>query len=453
MPSTTREIRALTSLALPIIATNLGQMAMGVVDTLMVGRVDKEALAAVTLGNVWINGTMMFAMGIVFGMDPVVTQAHGAKDRERGALVLQRGIVVALGVGIVLALSWIFTERFLVAMGQDPVIAAEAHRYTWVQSPSIPLFMVFVALRQSLQGRGILAPTLIVMVSANVFNVVANWALIFGHMGFPALGAEGAGIATAATRAVMFVALVATVMFWRLHAEAWVPWSRRALVPAGWLEILRYGVPVAFQLGLEIWAFAGATLMAGMLGTLDVAAHAIVLNMASVSFMVPLGISLGAVTRVGNLIGASEPDQAQRSAWVAFGMGAGVMLVFGALFAGLRDWLPTLYTDEREVVLACAAILPIAAAFQVFDGIQVVGSGILRGMGQIVPAAVFNLIGYWVFALPLAWWMAFGRESGLAGVWWGLALGLAAVAFMMLWWVQRRGPSRVHARIASLSAP
>ena len=126
MSSTRREIRALSALALPIIATNLGQMAMGVVDTLMVARVNKEALAAVTLGNVWITGTMMFAMGIIFGMDPIVTQAHGAQDRERGALALQRGVVVALGVGIALALSWLFTGEFLLAMNQDPAIAAEA---------------------------------------------------------------------------------------------------------------------------------------------------------------------------------------------------------------------------------------------------------------------------------------------------------------------------------------
>lgn len=441
MQTRREEMRTLTSLALPIVATNLGTMLIGLVDTLMVGRLSKDALAAATLGNVWINGTMLFAMGVVFGMDPIVSQAHGAGDGERAGRALQRGSVVAVGTGLLLGALWTLTEPFLIGMGQDPLLAREADRYVRVQIPTVPLFMAFVALRQYLQGRGILRPTLWVIFGANVLNAVFNAWLIFGGPGVRPLGLVGAGIASAGTRAVMFVALLALARRLRLFDGAWTPWNRRSFSLAGLREVLRYGFPVGVQFSLEIWAFAAATLMAGRLGTVAVAAHAIVLNMASLSFMVPMGISFAAVTRVGNLLGGDHRSAAQRSAWIAFGMGAAVMGLAGILFAALREFLPTLYTPEPEVVAAAAAILPIAAAFQVFDGVQVVGAGILRGMGATLPAACFNLVGYWVLALPLAWWMAFPQGQALSGVWWGLALGLAIVAVSLVAWVHYRGPA------------
>lgn len=436
-----QEIRTLAALALPIIATNLGTMLIGLVDTLMVARVSKDALAAATLGNVWINGTLLFAMGVVFGMDPIVSQAHGSGDGERVGRALHHGSIVAVGAAALLGLLWTLTEPFLVAAGQDPALAREADLYVRVQIPTVPLFMAFVALRQYLQGRGILRPTLWVIFGANVLNAIFNAWLIFGGPGIRPLGLLGAGIASAATRAAMFLGLLLLARRLRLFDGAWAPWSRRSFSFAGLREVLRYGLPVGLQFSLEVWAFAAATLMAGRLGTVAVAAHAIALNMASLSFMVPMGISFAAVTRVGNLVGAGRLRDAQRSAWIAFAMGAAVMAMAGLVFAGLRGWLPTLYTREAEVVAACAAILPIAAAFQVFDGVQVVGAGILRGTGATLPAACFNLVGYWVLALPLAWWMAFERGWALAGVWWGLALGLAIVAVSLVAWVHRRGPA------------
>jgi len=440
MATTSREIRFLAHLAWPIVLTNLGTMLMATIDTLMVGRVGKEALAAAVLANAWTGGTMLFAMGAVHGIDPIVSQAHGAGDRRRAGLALQRGIVVGLFVGVLLGLLWGCTDVFLLWTGQDPLIVRQSHRYALAQIPTLPLFMAFVALRQYLQCRGILWPSLAAIVAANAVNVLLNWVLIFGKLGFPALGLFGAGIATAVTRVVMLAALLAIVRAARIDADGRVPWSRAALELRGIGEVLRFGAPTAVQMGLEVWAFAAASLMAGRLGATAAAAHGVVLNMASLSFMVPLGISFAAVTRVGNLIGAGRRREAQHAAWVAFGMGAFAMGVAALAFALLRRELPHLYTSELEVVALCAVVLPIAAAFQVFDGLQVVGCGILRGMGQTLPAAGFNLVGYWILALPLAWWMAFERGIGLAGVWWGLALGLSLVAVALLVWVRFRGP-------------
>ena len=181
---------------------------------------------------------------------------------------------------------------------------------------------------------------------------------------------------------------------------------------------------------------------------LEVGADAIVLNLASLSFMMPLGISQGVVTRVGNLIGAGQPERAQRAAWVGMSLGASVMTVAGLVFLLFRDLLPRIYTPDMSLVAVCSAILPIAAAFQIFDGTQAVGCGVLRGMGRTLPAAGFNLLGYWVLGLPVGAWLAIRAGWGLAGIWWGFVLGLAVVAVLVVFWIARRGPAHAS-QIAS----
>ena len=199
---------------------------------------------------------------------------------------------------------------------------------------------------------------------------------------------------------------------------------------------------VALQFSLEMWAFQTSTLLAGLLGASALAGHTVVLNLASLSFMVPLGISMAAATRVGNLLGAGERAGAQRAAWVAFAAGASVMTTSALLFVVLREWLPSVYTSDLEVVAVASSLLPIAAAFQLFDGTQVVGSAVMRGMGKTLPAALFHLIAFYGLALPLAYWLAFHRGLGVRGLWWGLTIGLAAVATLFVCYVGLHGPGR-----------
>jgi MATE family multidrug resistance protein len=442
------EIRRLAALAVPIAATQVSNMLLGVVDTLMLGRFSVEALSAAALANVWIWGTLHVAMGIVFGIDPLVAQAHGARDGARAAFALQRGLVLSVYLSVPLALAWLGTEEFLRATGQDPALAAAAERYTRLQIPSVPFFLAFLALRQYLQGREIVRPALFVIVAANVVNAAANYALIFGHFGLPRLGLDGAALATALSRAFCLAALAALVWRFALHRGAWAPWTRRAFGLRGLGEVLALGVPVGVQIALEAWAFSGAALIAGVIGTEALAAHTIVLNMAALSFMMPLGIGLAAVTRVGNLIGARRPEDAQRAAWVALALGAGVMAASAALFLAFRHELPRLYTGDLAVVALAASIFPIAAAFQVFDGVQVVACGVLRGMGRTRPAAVFNGISYWLLGIPLGWWLGLRAGWGLAGVWWGLCIGLAVVATLLVAWIRHRGPAHAAVQLA-----
>ncbi len=439
-----REARRLIVLATPVALTQLSAMLLWTIDLLMVGRLDVLSFNAVSLGRIWVMGTTICAMGLIFGLDAIASQAHGARDRERLGEVLLHTGVLALAVSVPLGALWLGTENVLLALGQDPVTVALAHRFVVVQIPGLPFFLLFVALKQYLQARGIVRPAMWVSFAACAFNAFLNWLLVFGHWGLPRMGAVGAGVATAITEVMMVLGLLAAIRWYRLQRGATTVFDFTRLRVKGLAEILRLGFPVAVMLALEYWAFAISTLWAGRLGASALAAHSIALNLASITYMVPLGIGLGAVTRVGNLIGAGEPRAAQRAAWVAFALGGGVMALFALLLVAGRWLIPGWFTPDAAVIALAATLLPVVAAFELFDGLQVVGSGVLRGMGRTRPAALFNLIGYYGLGLPLAAWLGRPGRMGLVGIWWGLALGLAAVATLSVLWIARRGPA--HAR-------
>jgi MATE family multidrug resistance protein len=439
------EVRRLLTLAWPVAVAQAATMLMGFVDLLMVGRLGADAMNAIGLANPWVFGTMFFAVGMISGIDPLVSQAHGAGDGERAARALQRGIIVALALSPALILLWTQTGAFLSLSGQDPGHAAAADTYVWVQVPSIPFFLLSAALRQYLQGRELVRPAMWVVGIANIFNVLFNWVLIFGNLGFPALGLEGAGIATALTRVLSFFALLAFVRSFRLHAGAWIPWSREILRWPGFRQLLGLGIFIAIQSSLEMWAFGASNLIAGRLGTHALAAHVIVMHMASFSFMFVLGVSQATTVRVGNLLGAGRPADAQRAGSIGIVLGGLVMGCFAAVFLIGRNVIPSIYVDDAAVVAVAVSIVPMAAAFQVFDGLQNTACGVLRGMGRPRPAVVANTIAYWVIALPLGYWLALQTDAGIQGLWSALTVGLVVVAIGLVFYLSRRGPATVQA--------
>lgn len=449
------EIKALTRLAIPVVLAQVGSMTLGLVDMAMVGKLGKDALSAVSLGDVWVFGTLIAGIAIVMGIDPIVSQAHGAGKGKLAGLALQRGAVIGVLLNIPIGFLWWNAGDALKLLGQSPSIVEGAQTYTSIQIFSIAPFLIFTVFRQYLQGRGIMMVPLLIIVAANVMNVFFNWTLIYGNLGVPALGIKGAGIATGLTRTFMMIALLVVVWRWRLHREAWQPWSKESFSFLGLWQVLRYGIPIAVMYCMEVWAFSASSLLAGLLPPkeLNVSSHTVVLKLASFSFMVPLGISIAASTRIGNLLGSKRKEDAQLSAWIALSLGAIVMLGFSGLFVLLRNDLPRLFIQDAEVIALAATILPIAAAFQLFDGTQAVAAGILRGMGRTLPAAIFNLIAFYGLGLPIALLLSFpesfpdgwlDREGiGLEGIWWGLCCGLAVVAFLQVFWIWRRGPSTV----------
>ncbi len=441
------ELRRLFRLAWPAMATQFGTMLMGVVDTVMVGHVSPEALAAAALGNAFLYGISMIGIGVVLGIDPIVSQAHGAGDGARAGLALQRGLVLSALLGIAIGGALLLAEPALRATGQSAGLAREAARFVEVQIPTIGFLFAFSALRAWLQGREIVRPALVAVIAANLLNALLDWVLIFGHLGLPALGVFGAGIATSISRVACFVFLAAIVLGLRLQRGGWTPWSRAALSWQGMREVIGHGMPIGAQLGLESTAFSLATMLAGRLGAEAASAHTIALNLASLSFMTPLGIAQAAVARVGNLVGARRFSEADRAAWVALGFGALVMAVWALVFLVLRDRLPFLYTNDSTVAVLAASILPIAAAFQIFDGLQVVAGGVLRGMGRTRPPAICHAIGLWGVALPLACLSVLRLAGGLEGLWWSLCLGLAVVAVALVAWIRARGPRSLDAAL------
>jgi MATE family multidrug resistance protein len=267
----------------------------------------------------------------------------------------------------------------------------------------------------------------------------------------PRLGAVGSGIATSIVQASMPFMLFALIRAGRLHEGAWAPWSRAAFDLSALRAIVAIGLPIGVHFAAEIWGFQIASLWSGQLGKAELAANAVVLNLASLSFMLPLGVGLAAVTRVGNLIGSREQARAQTAAWAALALGVGLMALCGLVFLLLRDSIGLIYSEDAVVLALVASTMPVAAAFQIFDGAQVVASGVLRGMGKTRPTAVANLIGYYALGLPLGWWLTFELGLGLPGLWWGVALGVAVVALVLVAWIAWRGPAHASALESSAS--
>jgi len=438
------ELSALLRLAGPIVVSQLGQMMLGTVDTLLAGHLSVQALGAVTLGSLFQIATVVPAYGVVMGLDPLVSQAHGAGRPDDATRALQRGVLIALLLSVPVGASWLWTEEVLIALGQSPALSAQAELYTRAQWFSAPGFLVYGAQATYLQARGIVRPGVVAMFFSNVFNAVAAWALMFGKLGLPAYGVWGGGLATGLTRVVMALSMLG--LMWGLNlAPGAMRASRKSLLDgAGLWKQTSLGIPVGLTLALELWAFQLGTLIAGRIGDTALGAHSIALNLASLAFMVPLGISIAASSRVGTWIGSLEPERAQHAAHTALRLGGGFAGCSAIAFIVAGPSVCALYTSDPGVLSAVMRILPVAAAFQLMDGLQAVGAGVLRGMGRTRPTAVLNFVGYFVIGLPLGAFLGLSLDLGLVGVWLGYAAGLTVVATGLVVWVLWRGPRTVR---------
>ncbi|GJG85401.1 hypothetical protein tb265_05820 [Gemmatimonadetes bacterium T265] len=432
------ELRAMLRLALPVTAVQVGLMLMGVVDTMMVGHLSPAALAAAALGSLYFYNVTAFGQGVLFALDPLVAQAVGAGDAPAAARAVQRGVVLAVLLSAPLALALLPAAGVLAAFGQPPEVVPTAAAFVRAQVAGVLPFLGFVVLRQTLQAHGHTRAIVAAIVVGNVANAALNWVLIYGRLGAPALGAVGSAWASTASRWLMVGALYAAARGeLRPVLRPWRPgaWRAAALAPA-----LRLGLPLGVQQALEYGAFGAVGLLMGRLGTVPMAGHQATLNLASLTFMVPLGISAAAAVRVGRAVGAGDAGAARRAAQAATAVGVGFMAASACVLLAAPRALAGLYTDDAGVLALAAALIPIAGVFQVFDGLQVVSLGVLRGLGDTrVPAAV-NVVGFWLFGIPLGAWLGLRAGAGPRGLWWGLVAGLAAVGGVLA--------LRVRARLA-----
>jgi multidrug resistance protein, MATE family len=424
------ELYATVRLAVPVAAVQLGTMLMGVVDTMMLGHLSAVALAAGSLAHIVTFCLLVLGQGILTALDPLVSQAHGAGDPRAVGVYLQRGLVMAAVLTVPFCLAvWDLSGLFRLVGQPEAVVPAAAAYARAIGWGSLPFFL-FLVLRQTLQAMSIVRPAMMAIVIGNVVNAACNYTLIFGHFGAPALGVPGSAYSTSIARWVMFLYLL--VASRRTLAAYWRGFTREALAIRGHLMMLRIGVPIGLHYSVELLLYALVALLMGRMGVRELAANQIAFNLASLSFMVPLGISGAAATRVGNAIGRGDMPGARRAAAASLLLGGGVMLVFAALFAAFPESLARLYTQDPAVIAVAAALLPIAAVFQIFDGTQVVGSGVLRGSADTTFPAGIALVSFWLLGLPAGWALAFRAGLGARGLWWGLTIGLAAVATLFV---------------------
>jgi len=430
VPSAASEAKQLLKLAWPVMIGQVGFMAMSVVDLVMVGRLGETELAALAAGNIWAFGTMIPGIGLMLGLDPVFAQAHGSgKPREAGR-ALQRAVLLALLVSAPIIGLHLVAEDALRWLGQPEEILETAGAYNRALAWSVAPSLVFWSLKQFTQGLEVMRPAAVVVVIANLLNVVANEVFIF-ELG---LGAVGSGYATSIVRAAMPLALVAMVV--PLIRERWAP-LREALEPRPLLALLWRGGPVGLHTTMEVWAFNAIGVLMGWIGATELAGHSIALNMTAVAFCVSWGLSAAAATRVGNLLGAGKAWQ--RTGWIAIGTSLVIMGTSAAILLVFPSWLAAAYTPAVEVQGVILLLLPLAAAFQLFDGVQAVAAGVLRGAGDTRFPAVLALLAFWILGVPLAAGLAFGLDLGARGLWIGLDAMLILFSLLLAWRVLHVG--------------
>jgi MATE family multidrug resistance protein len=421
---------------MPIVVIQVGVMLMGVVDTLMVGHLSAQALAAVAIGNLYFFGLAILAQGILHVLDPLVAQAVGAGDHSSISRALQRGMVLACLLSFPISLLLLPVQPLMALAGQPAEVLPLVRDYVWWMIAGTIPFFLFVVLRQTLQAMHQTRSIIWCVIVANLANGLLNWILIFGHWGFPSLGVSGAAIATVASR--WFMAFMLLALSWSALRDYLRPWQRAAMNHGPLLWMLVLGLPIGSQMLLEFGAFYAVALLMGRLGTVSVAGHQVAINLASLTFMVPLGISAAAAVLVGNAVGRGDAPGARRSARSALLCGAGFMCVTALVFLLLPGFLAGLYTTDAAVLTIAITLLPIAGVFQVFDGLQAVGAGVLRGLGDTRAPMIINILGFWLLGMPVSIYLGFSAGLGPRGLWWGFVAGLGAVAVLLLYRIRKR---------------
>jgi MATE family multidrug resistance protein len=426
-----KHIASTITLAVPVIIGQLGLIMMGVVDSLMVGELGAEYLAAASLANHIVILILIIGLGISMAVTPLVAISVGAKRLDESQTLFKQSLVVNLISGIIMTAIILISSELIRYLKQPPLVVMYASSYTKILAISIIPWMIYQSYKQFIEGLSITHPPMVVTIVANIVNAFVNWVLIFGNLGFPKLELDGAGIATSASRIFMVVVLIIYANRSKRLINFDLTLAIKKLHKATIKKILRLGLPSGFQYFFEVGAFSFAVVMVGWLGSKSLAAHQIAINLASISFMAVTGISAAGGIRVGNAVGQSDVQETRRAGFSAVMLGVSIMFCAGLVFITLRNYLPQLYIADQEVISIASSLLIIAAIFQVFDGTQAVGIGILRGLTDVKIPTLITFIAYWVISLPLGYILGFTFEFGVQGVWIGLLIGLASSAVML----------------------
>jgi MATE family multidrug resistance protein len=426
-----KHIVSTAQLAYPVIIGQLGIILMGVVDSLMVGKLGPAPLAAASLGNGLTFIVLIIGIGISMAVTPLVAIAVGAEKNEECGVYFRQSLLVNSIVSILLVLIIFFAADLIQYFNQPKEVQEQAVSYMRILGFSAIPLLIFQTYKQFIEGLSIMRPAMIIALLANLVNAFTNWLLIFGNWGFPSFGLDGAGWATFASRVFMALALMGFVMNNKFFSKYDVTFHFKSINLPVIRKILALGLPSGFQYFFEVGAFSFAVVMVGWLGTKQLAAHQIAINLASISFMAVLGISVAGSIRVGNAVGKKDIEETRRAGFTASLLGVSIMAFAGIIFVVFRDFLPTLYVNDETVISYASSLLVIAALFQISDGMQAVGIGILRGLTDVKIPTAITFIAYWIVGLPVGYLLGFNFELGVQGVWIGLLLGLTTSAILL----------------------
>jgi MATE family multidrug resistance protein len=431
------ELRATFALAWPLVIAQVAQNALQATDVIMMGWLGPEALAAGTLASSFMMPLFLFGVGVVGSVAPLVAQARGRRDIKAVRRVVRQGFWAAILLAIVIAPILLQVRTIFGWLDQDPALAVRSEEYIQIAIFMLAPAMAVMVLRGFLSAYDSTRVILVVTVGGVIVNAIGNYLLMFGHFGLPRLELRGAAIATVLTNLFMLATMLTFVLRHRrfrrfnIHIRFWKPdWPR-------FREIFRIGTPIGLTVLAEVGLFTAATMLMGLLGTDEVAAHAIALQCASLAFMVPLGLGMAATVRVGIAYGRKDATGIGLSGWTSFVLGTGFMAVSALAFIIFGPAIVSVFLDpglpeNRSALTLAATYLAVAGLFQLVDGAQVVAAHALRGLSDTKVPMLMAIFGYWLVGLPVAW--IFGFTLGLRGVgiWIGLATALAFVAVLLL---------------------
>jgi MATE family multidrug resistance protein len=431
-------------LAYPVIIGQLGIIMMGVVDSIMVGRLGPIPLAAASLGNSLIFIILIIGIGSSSVVTPLVAILVGGKRFSECGVYFRQSLLVNMLLSLVMIGTILIGVNFIHHLNQpDEVIELTIIYMSIVGLSAFPL-MFYQTYKHFIEGFSIMKPAMIIALLANIINAFANWVLIFGELGFPKLGLAGAAWATFVSRAFMAFVMMLYVMRNEKFKPYDVTFHFRGINFPVIKKILRLGIPSGFQYFFEVGAFSFAVVMIGWIGTNELAAHQIAINLASISFMGVLGISQAASIRVGNAMGEQSVSKIRKAGFTAIVLGATIMSLAGLTFVILNNFLPTLYIDDEAVISIASRLIIIAALFQLSDGTQAVGIGVLRGLTDVKGPTIITFIAYWLISLPVAYILGFHFELGVDGVWIGLLIGLTVSAILLTFRFNHKSKHIIH---------
>ena len=436
-----QQIRPVLTLALPLILAELGWMAMGIVDTMMVGHMANPApnIAAAALGQVLYNTLGFGIAGVLLSLDTYLSQSHGAGRYDEANRWLLHGLVLAALLAALLMGLIALAPIFMLQLPIDHQVLTGAVSFLRALNWGTPVLFLYFTLRRYLQAFNHVRPIAAALVTANLCNAFGNWLLIYGHswgpIHIPALGITGSGLATSISRVYLALFVAATV--WRVERQHnyGLRSMLRHIESSRLTRLALLGAPAGAQIFVEIAIFATVTFLIGTIGALPLSGHEIALNCASFTFMVPFAISAAAAVRVGQAIGRKAPHEASAAGWTAILLGAACMATFSIILLLFAHPIARAFTPDTAVIAATIPLLYVAAAFQFFDGLQITATGALRGAGNTHAGLIVQIVGYWIIGLPIGYILAFRLHHGAVGLWLGLCAGLivAGTALTTVW--------------------